>query len=278
VIPRIVATDLDGTLLHSDGTLGERTRRALSAVTTAGIQIVLCTARPPRWMAPLRQTTGLSGTAVCANGAVIWDLDASTELESFAIDPEVAHEVVHRLRSALPAGSWALERVDRFAHEPGYTARWPVPDDTLVADIENLLDEPAVKLMLRHPDLNADVLLHRAQELAGDLVELSHSSSHDALLEISARGVSKASSLQWLCLREGVAAGEVMAFGDMPNDLPMLRWAGVGVAVANAHPDVLKVADEVTAANDADGVAQRLEAVLALVAATGPGGAAAGST
>jgi hydroxymethylpyrimidine pyrophosphatase-like HAD family hydrolase len=126
---------------------------------------------------------------------------------------------------------------------------------------------PAVKLMLRHPELSADALLAHARELLGDLAEVSHSSAHDALLEISAPGVSKASSLAQLCARAGIASGEVMAFGDMPNDLPMLVWAGRGVAVANAHPDVLAAADEVTGSNDESGVAAVLEHVLAELSA-----------
>jgi HAD superfamily hydrolase (TIGR01484 family) len=223
---------------------------------------VLCTARPPRWLGPIAEALGHDGLAVCANGAVIWDLGAERAIRTFPIAPLTAHAVVRRLRPALPEGAWALERVDRFAHEPHYEPRWPVPDDTLVGDIERLLDEPPIKLMLRHPELSADELLARARELVGQLVELSHSSSHDTLLEISAPGVSKASSLAAVCAEAGISREEVIAFGDMPNDLPMLRWAGCGVAVANAHPDVLAAADQTTAANDEDGVGVFVEAVL----------------
>jgi hypothetical protein len=113
--------------------------------------------------------------------------------------------------------------------------------------------------MLRHGDLMADELLQRARGLVGHLAELSHSNSADSLLEIAAAGVSKASALTRVCAERGIASDDVVAFGDMPNDLPMLRWAGHGVAVANAHPDLLTAADEVTASNDDAGVAQVLE-------------------
>ena len=93
-------------------------------------------------------------------------------------------------------------------------------------------------------------------------MEVTYSSSEDALLEISAAGVSKASALAAVCSARGIAAEEVIAFGDMPNDLPMLTWAGRGVAVANAHPEVLAAADEITAGNDECGVAQVLERLL----------------
>ena len=113
--------------------------------------------------------------------------------------------------------------------------------------------------MLRHNHLSADVLLARAKAIGGHLAEFSHSSTNDTLIEISAMGVSKASGLARLCRRLHIDPEDVIAFGDMPNDLPMLAWAGHAVAVANAHPQVIAAADEVTAANDESGVAQVLE-------------------
>jgi Cof subfamily protein (haloacid dehalogenase superfamily) len=262
MLPRAVASDLDGTLLRSDGTLDARTLRALHAIEATGALVVLCTARPARWLAPLAAAAGRHGLAVCANGGVIWSVHDEQVLEQFPMAVEVAREVVARVRRVLPEGAWAVERAHAFAHEPGYTPRWPVPDDTLVDAIEVLLAEPPVKLMLRHPDLTVAELAARTRALVGHLVEVTYSSSEDALLEISAAGVSKASALAAVCSARGIAADEVIAFGDMPNDLPMLAWAGRGVAVANAHPEVLAAADEVTAANDDCGVAQVLERLL----------------
>ena len=262
MIPKLVATDLDGTLLRSDGTVDERTRRAIAAIEAAGVTFVICTARPPRWLRPLAEATGHRGLAVCANGGVIWDLHTDSMVEEFPVQAELAREVVRRLRAVLPQGAWAVERAGGFAHEPTYTPRWPVPADTVIDAIDALLEPPAVKLMLRHPELSADDLLAHARELIGDLVEVSHSSSHDALLEISAPGVSKASALAGVCAELGVGSEQVVAFGDMPNDLAMLSWAGWGVAVANAHADVLAAADEVTASNDDAGVARVLERLL----------------
>jgi HAD superfamily hydrolase (TIGR01484 family) len=259
-----VATDLDGTLLRSDGTLDARTLRALEGIEQAGALVVLCTARPARWLAPLAAAAGRHGLAVCANGGVVWSVHDHRVLEQFPLPVEVAHEVVGRLRAELPEGAWAVERAEVFAREPNYTPRWPVPDDTVVDAIDALLSVPPVKLMLRHPHLTVAALAARARELVGDLVEVTYSSSEDALLEISAAGVSKASALAGVCTARDIAAEEVIAFGDMPNDLPMLAWAGHGVAVANAHPEVLAAADEVTAANDDGGVAQVLERVLAV--------------
>jgi Cof subfamily protein (haloacid dehalogenase superfamily) len=257
--PSLIACDLDGTLLRSDGTLDERTRRAIADVEAAGALLVLCTARPTRWMRPLAEATGHRGVAICANGGVVWDLHSESVIESFQLQPQVARDVVALVGAAVPGGAWAVERITGFAHEPAYWSRWPIPSGTIVDAVEVLVSEPAVKLMLRHEQLLADVLVERAREVAGHLAEFTHSNSSDGLLEISAAGVSKAAGLARFCKERGFAREDVVAFGDMPNDLPMLEWAGHAVAVANAHPDVLAAADEVTAANDEAGVALVLE-------------------
>ena len=263
MLPRLVATDLDGTLLRADGTIDARTRRVLDALQAAGTEVVVCTARPARWMSALADAGGIRGPAVCANGAVIWDLGAGALLDAFPIRRDVARRVVAALRPVMPDGAWAVESVDSFGHEPGYHARWPVPDDTVVDHVGALLAAPPVKLLLRGPGPSADALVARARAAVAGLVEVTHSSTLDTLLEMSAAGVSKGSGLAALCARRGIAAADVVAFGDMPNDLPMLSWAGRGVAVANAHPDVLAAADEVTTANEQSGVAAVLERLLA---------------
>ena len=258
-----MATDLDGTLLRDDGTVDERTRRVIAALRAAGTETVVCTARPARWMLGLAAAGGIDGSAVCANGAVIWDLGAQAMLDHFPIAPAVARQVVDRLRPLAPDGAWAVEGVDSFAHEPAYQARWPVPDDAVIDHVEALLAVPPVKLLMRGPGPSPDALVVRAREAVEGLVEITHSSSSDTLLEMSAAGVSKGSGLAALCAARGVDRSEVIAFGDMPNDLPMLAWAGRGIAMGNAHPDVLAAADRVTATNEQSGVAAVLERLLA---------------
>jgi HAD superfamily hydrolase (TIGR01484 family) len=257
--PKLVASDLDGTLVRSDGTLDDRTRRAIAAAEAAGATVVFCTARPHRGLIELAEATGHRGVAICNNGAMLWDLHTGSVIEASPLEPAIARELVALLEAEVPGGAWAVERTGGFGHEPGYMTRWPIPEDTTVAAVHALITEPAVKLMLRHSGLSADVLLERARATCGHLAEFSHSSVTDTLLEISAPGVSKASALARLCQQRGIDRGEVIAFGDMPNDLPMLTWAGHGVAVANGHPEVLAAADEVTASNDESGVALVLE-------------------
>jgi hypothetical protein len=261
VLPRVVACDLDGTLLRSDGTLSERTRRALAASEAAGALVVLCTARPVRWVRPMAIEIGGHPIAVCDNGGAMWDLQRDLLLAELAFEPEVAVAVVTALEAAFPGGAWAVERTTGFAHEPAYTPRWPVPEETVIAGVDALLSEPPVKLMFRHERFSPDEMLGPARQAVGRLAELTHSNSADGLLEISAAGVNKASTLARLCASRAIGPEEVIAFGDMPNDLPMLEWAGSSVAVANAHPDVLEVADELTASNDEDGVARVLERI-----------------
>jgi Cof subfamily protein (haloacid dehalogenase superfamily) len=266
VQPKLVASDLDGTLVRSDGTLDDRTRRAIAAAESAGATVVFCTARPHRGLTELAEATGHRGVAICNNGAMLWDLHIESVIDASPLQPAIAQELVALLEAEVPGGAWAVERTVGFAHEPGYVTRWPIPDDTTVAAVHALIAEPAVKLMLRHDRLTADALLEPAREACGHLAEFSHSSTTDSLLEISAAGVSKATALARLCERQDIDRRHVIAFGDMPNDLPMLAWAGHSVAVANAHPDVRAAADEVTASNDESGVALVLERLFQLTA------------
>ena len=263
MLPRLLATDLDGTLLGDDGLVSARTRRALRAIQDAGTEVVIATARPVRWIQEIARETGVTGTAVCANGAVIWDLGADALLHRFPVDPSSAREVVARLGSIVPGGAWAVEGIDSFGHEPAYERRWPVPDDTVVDHIDSLLAEPVVKLLLRCPPPRTSDDPHRARAAVGDLVELTWSEPSAELLEMSGAGVSKGAGLAALCATRGIDAAQVVAFGDMPNDLSMLTWAGCGVAMGNADPSVIAAADEVTLSNARDGVAVVVERLLA---------------
>ena len=261
---RLFATDLDGTLLRSDLTVSDRSRRALAAVEEAGRTLVLVTGRPPRWMPPVVEQTGHTGLALCANGATVYDLATEQVVQEHLIDPEVGAKVVVAIREALPEVSFAVERggAGGLGHEQAYGVPYAAKSDVLVAEVDELVAEPVAKLLARHDDMDPDEMLARVREVVGDLAEVTHSSAR-GLMEISASGVSKAVALSRLADELGVPADDVVAFGDMPNDLPMLGWAGHAVAVANAHPEVLAAADEVTATNDDDGVARVIERLLA---------------
>ncbi|MDQ6601158.1 MAG: HAD hydrolase family protein, partial [Chloroflexota bacterium] len=140
----------------------------------------------------------------------------------------------------------------------------------LSGDAHALCAEAVTKLIVRHPELPLDDLLRISRVVAGEMAAVTHSGA--PFVEISAAGITKASALAGLCDRLGIAPSQVIAFGDMPNDLPMLAWAGRSVAVANAHPDVLAVVDEVTTANEEDGVAVVLERLIEGIHHPGGGG------
>jgi hydroxymethylpyrimidine pyrophosphatase-like HAD family hydrolase len=255
---RLVASDLDGTLLRSDGSVSSRTLAALARTVEAGIRFVLVSARSPAWLAPEAERLGLDGIGICSNGAVVYDYEAERVLIHRPLEPETAREIAHGLRQAAPGIAFGCERPSGFVAEPGYVPLFRPPEEVPRADIHSLLSEPATKLVLQHPGLSQDDLHTLAGDLAGDRAETCYSGA-GGLVEITARGVTKGTALEGLCAQLGVDRAEVMAFGDMINDIPMIEWAGRGVAVANAHPELQTVADELTASNDEDGVALVLE-------------------
>ena len=254
---RLAAIDLDGTLLRSDGTISARTHAAVHVARAAGIELVLVTARGPMSIHEIADELGVGGSAICANGALVVDLATHEVVRQRLLETDAAIALVHALRERLPGILFATEHHD-FAHEPGFSAwNWTPPPGTRVADVVELLASPATKLILRH----AEHETHAIQELARELVEgkLTVVASGSEAVEVTASGVNKATALAEL----GVPAEQVIAFGDYPNDVPMLTWAGRGVAMGNAHAEVLAIADEVTATNDEDGVALVLERISA---------------
>jgi hypothetical protein len=257
---RLVATDLDGTIVRSDGTISERTAKALARAEEAGAAVVLVTGRPPRWIHPVAEATGHHGIAICSNGGIVYDLHDERIVESFLIPAKTVVEVVDILGSALPELSFAVETGDDVYRSHGYRSGWDVnPDpDSISFSIDEITKYEAAKLLASHPSMDVDELLTRTRDLVRHLVEPTHSNGR-GLLEMGALGVSKATTLARFAEELGIDAEEVVAFGDMPNDLPMLAWAGTAYAVANAHPQVLEAVERVTASNDDDGVAQVLE-------------------
>jgi Cof subfamily protein (haloacid dehalogenase superfamily) len=259
--PRLVATDLDGTLVRSDRSVSPRTKAAVLAVQEVGSVFVMVTARPPRWLHDLTDLVGAHGVAIVANGAILYDVVGRKAIRTRMIEPAVALEVAQAIRAEIPEVDFAIERSDRYGQEPNYYNRWPMPEDSLIAEVAELLSEPAAKLLVKHPSWEADELLGRVQALVGERVAASHSGG-ERLVEISATGVSKAAMLADFAASQGISAADTIAFGDSLNDLPMLAWAGTSYGVANAHAEVLAMVDEVCPSNDEDGVATVLESLF----------------
>jgi hypothetical protein len=259
---RVVATDLDGTLVHSDGTITARTRDALLAAEEAGLSVVFVTGRPLRWAAEVFDHVGGHGLAVVSNGALVWDVAAGAVHLHRPIPVEVGLEVCTRIRDAVPGTAFGVESLEGIALEAGFLERYPMPPGTRRGPLAEVYDAPAVKILARHEELEPQEFWDRGAAAVGDLATVTWSSA-TSLLEISAAGVTKATTLALLCERRGITAEEVVAFGDMPNDLPMLAWAGTSYAMANAHPSVRAIADHVAPTNDDDGVAVVIERLLA---------------
>jgi Cof subfamily protein (haloacid dehalogenase superfamily) len=262
--PRLIATDMDGTLLRWDDTVSDGTVAELERWRADGVPVVLATGRPPRWMRRIRDTLG-HGTAVCCNGAVLLDLESFDLIEEDALQPELLESITSELRRRQPGTWFAVEYGFEFRHEPVYRPRWDVDAPGVAeATLDEMTLAPVAKLLARHEELTAEEFVAVVEDVIGDRATVTHSSS-DALAEISAAGVTKASGLAKVASRLGVGPEDVVVFGDMPNDIAAFEWVraagGRAVAMAHAHPDLMAVATDVTGANDDDGVAAFLQSL-----------------
>ena len=256
--PRLIATDMDGTLLRGDDTVSEATLAELARWRAGGVPVVLATGRPPRWMAKIREVLEV-GTAVCCNGAVLLDLERFEVIDEIALGPATLQEITAELRRGVPDVWFAVEYGLEFRHEPVYRPRWDLnAPGVAVAPLEELVAAPAAKLLARSESADRDAFVALVERVVGERATVTHSSS-DALAEISAPGVTKATGLAAVAARHGVGPEDVVVFGDMPNDIAAFEWVRAGggraVAMAHAHPDLLAAATDVTCTNDDDGVA-----------------------
>jgi Cof subfamily protein (haloacid dehalogenase superfamily) len=257
---KLVATDLDGTLLHTDGTVTDRTREVLDALDARGITVVFVTGRPIRWMEELWHHVGDHGLAICSNGGIVYDVPGRSVVRARPIPRPVGLEVAELIRSAVPGTTFALEKATGFGKEPSFLPqnRDDERPELQVGPLDEIFDETVVKLLGLHPDMAPEEFWAEVEKAVGHAVTTTWSSV-GALVEMSAAGVTKATTLELLCAERGVSADEVLAFGDMPNDVAMLQWAGTSYAMANAHPTALAAAGHRAPRNDEDGVATVLE-------------------
>ena len=257
---KLVATDLDGTLLHTDGTVTDRTREVLDALDAMGVTVVFVTGRPIRWMESLWHHVGDHGLAICSNGGIVYDVPGRSVVEARTIPRQIGLMVADLIRTEIPGSTFALEKTTGFGKEPTFLPR-PEDHEQLdlnVGPLEEIFDASVVKLLALHLEMAPDEYWAKVEQLVGHAVTTTWSSV-GSLIEMSGRGVTKASTLELLCAERGVAAQDVLAFGDMPNDLAMLEWAGTSYAMANGHPTAIAAADHTAPPNDHDGVAQVLE-------------------
>ncbi|MBA3280876.1 MAG: HAD family hydrolase [Acidimicrobiia bacterium] len=264
---RAIATDLDGTLLRSDGSVSARTYEAVHAAEDAGLLVVIATGRPPRWIPPIVEALGDRGLVVCANGATVYDPARHELVSRTELSAEVAEALIDDLQEALPEAVLGLEQGFDFAADEAIERSnielidsWKL-GGLQIGPIRSFLDRPVTKLIVRVPHPAPAGTASRVQAVVGERALVTHS-TNESFLELSDPSVHKASTVERLLEESGIAPGEVVAFGDMPNDLELIRWAGHGVAVGNAHQLLKDAADEVTESNDDDGVALVIERIL----------------
>lgn len=260
---RLIATDMDGTLLRADQTISARTRRAIADAHDAGVLVVAATGRGWRSALPLLEVVPQITTAVCSNGALVRDIPGTANTDVFAFPAEAAQRLVAAVVDAVPDAGLAWELADgTFGYDATYASVRP---EVAVHYPEHQGDEPAthdemLKLLVRHPQLDEAALLRVLEPVVPDDVLATYSGIDT--VEITGAGVHKAQALAVLCTRLGIAADEVVALGDNRNDVEMLRWAGRGVAMGNALAATVQAADEQTAHHMDDGVAVVIEGVV----------------
>jgi Cof subfamily protein (haloacid dehalogenase superfamily) len=270
--PKLVASDLDGTLLNTRGQVSPRTRAALEACWDAGIPVIGVTGRGPRLLDSVKVALDGRGIAVLSQGGFVVDLERDEVLRAVALPREQAVRVIQDIERVVGDVVLAVEEAAeqgqvhaRLRVQHGFD--WPYPEPAQLLSRGEVLPAGAVlKVFLRSATLDQDRLLARAREVVDPAdAELTHAGL--GFIEVLPPGITKASGLQLALDRYGVGFGDVLVFGDMPNDLPMLGAVqdagGRAVAVANAHPAVKELADGVTSGHQVDGVARYLEAVLA---------------
>ena len=263
-LPKLVATDLDGTLIRSDGTVSSRSRQVLRQVRDAGIEVVGVTGRGPRLRTITAAALEVARYLVCAQGGYVLDLDTGGTLHATRLSGTIAAEAVAMIEGQV-GPVWVTVEANEtdggpLHGDPGFD--WPYPEPWQAADRATMFSNELLKVFVRAPSMDIEEFFALARTVVpASIGEVTYSGL--GFLEICPTGVTKAAGLALVCDLVGVSAAEVLAFGDMPNDVPMLTWAGRGVAVANAHPELKAVADEVTSSNDDDGVADYLAAMLA---------------
>lgn len=273
----MIATDLDGTIIGYDhtrsGFISPRTVEAFHAAHEAGIHVVFVTGRPIRWLTPLADALGHAGPVICSNGAVIYDMADDTVLESRPMALQTVMQARNLIAELDPSAAFGAETlsgfhldaafVERDKQRQGDAQKWAYRvGDTLEQVLPE--DPEIVKFLAKTHSHDPDAFLAEVRALLGDLLAVTHSAPGISLLEMSRLDVNKASTLEDYATGLGISAAEVLAFGDMPNDLEMVHWAGTGVAVSSGHPTLLAAADLVAGACDDDGVAAVIEHALRL--------------
>jgi Cof subfamily protein (haloacid dehalogenase superfamily) len=251
-------TDLDGTVVAEDGTLSEVTVRAAADLSGAGIALIAATARTPAAVAALHSLTPHLAVAVCCGGAVGWSPTGGV-LWRETIEPASVRGIVETALERLPGAGIAAHDGDQWRMTSAYLGQRPRqrPDVVEIVTATDLAAFPACCLAICHPTLDsADMVRVLTSAPLDPPPFITYSDRH--LVDIVARHVDKATGVARALRLSGIDPAEAVAFGDMPNDLPLFGLVGYAVAVANAHQEVLAAAAAISACVHDDGVVRTL--------------------
>jgi 5-amino-6-(5-phospho-D-ribitylamino)uracil phosphatase len=259
---RLVALDLDGTLLSSRKSITPKTHTAIRATLAKGVKIVLATARPPRSVRAYYEALKLDTPTINYNGALIWDEKRRRTVEHVPLDVAVAKKVVAWGRRLYPKLLVSVEILDKWYTDyyeaiPEYmteTAKQFMPD--FVGPLESFMRVPITKLMLLGEPARIVELEKGLGAKFGEVVSHTRSDAH--MLQLMNPRTSKARALAKIAHLLDVPPEEVLAIGDAPNDVRMLQWAGTAAVPVNGWDAAKEVADMIVASNDEDGVAEAL--------------------
>lgn len=268
---KLIASDLDGTLIGEDMRFRPRTLQALHAAADAGIRIIFITGRPLRWMGPVFEQLGAewngeNSYAFCSNGAVTYDLARGEVVATRVMTGAQVRELHAELEATFPGALFIAETLNEVfiqggAYEPHVDER---DSKAVQGQILDLVAEDAeiVKYLIFQDGATPADLLEQVRSVVGERATATRSVPYQPLVEIAQRGLHKGRVLADFAAEHGIEAADIAAFGDMPNDLEMLTWAGHGYAMASGLPDVQQKVGRVCPAFDEDGVAQVLEGMM----------------
>lgn len=256
-VPKLVALDVDGTIVDHDNELTPAVRESVRALVDRGIEVVISTGRAVPGVINAAEKLGLDGYAIASNGAVVMTHSPVEILHAVTFD---ASEAVHRVLEHVPDALVAVEEVG-----VGYRVNRDFPAGEIngtmtIQSVDELVADPVTRVVIRAPEQQADDFHRLVADLGLD--DTNYYVGYTAWLDIAPQGVSKASGLEWLCQRIGLDSSDVLAVGDGNNDVEMLVWAGRGVAMGQAPESVKVAADAVTGPITADGLATELQKYL----------------
>lgn len=252
--PRVVALDIDGTVVDRDGRLPDRVADAISSVVAADVPVVLATGRSWHGVRPLIDELGLPpGWSVASNGAVVVSYPPERIEKAVTFDPR---RVIERVGELAPEALIAVEEIGRGYRTTGEFPRGDLTGEMIIENAEQLSSRPVTRIIVRDPYRSDEEFLELADQLG--LHGVSYYVGWSAWLDIVPDGVTKASGLADVVAELGLEAADVLAVGDGRNDVEMLSWAGRGVAMGQAPAEVHAAADAVTGTFDDGGLATEL--------------------